>query len=440
MSARCYTRFACLVLALVVQVSTCSAAGRRTLMLSAARASITEDQLHRHADLLAGDSLEGREAGSRGGQAAARYLEQQMKAAGLVPAATETSYVQPFRGTMRNLLGKIPGADPEVADEIILVGAHYDHVGYGSPQNSYGPWGYIHNGADDNASGVAALLETIEAIQTVDYAPRRTILFAFWDGEEKNLLGSRHWVETHADQLRRVRLAMNVDMVGRMVDGKLIIGGTRTGFGLRRLLSTRALPSGVAIDYTWEYKENSDHWPFYERSIPSLYVHTGTHDDYHRPTDDVERLNIAGIRQTADFLLTALVEAADAAELPTFRPAARFDTLTRKQTQEAPLPPSNQPARVGLAWRADPAEPDAVFVTRVSRGSPAEAAGLKLLDRIYEVDGLGVEGQAELLERVQEKLASDPSSLALLVERRGRLMDVEIDLREVEPSPEDPQL
>ena len=415
------------------------AANRRHLLLHAARATISTEQLHDHAEVLAGDSFEGREAGSRGGQAAARYVQKQLESAGLQTGAGD-SYLQRFYGNMCNLLGAIPGADPEVADEVILVGAHYDHVGYGSPRNSYGPWGYIHNGADDNASGVAVLLETIEALQIVQYQPRRTILFAFWDGEEKNLLGSRHWVRQPTVPLNRVKMAFNVDMVGRMVDGKLIVGGSRTGIGMRKLLSNRALPSDLWIDYTWEYKENSDHWPLFERGVPSLYIHTGLHDDYHRPSDDVERLNIEGIHKTADFLMTAVTEAADAERMPEYRSAARLDTLARQRTQEAPLPPSDRPARLGLAWRADPAEPSTVFITRVNKNSPAETAGLRLRDRIYELDGEPVGDETKLLKAVQARLAEDAQRLALVVERKGRIFDIEVELEPAPTEMKDPAL
>ena len=101
---------------------------------------------------------------------------------------------------MRNILGLIPGSDPELKNEYIIVGAHYDHVGLGNSSNSNGPIGYIHNGADDNASGTAALLELAQAIKALPVAPKRSIILAFWDGEEINLLGSKHWLQTSDDR------------------------------------------------------------------------------------------------------------------------------------------------------------------------------------------------------------------------------------------------
>ena len=168
----------------------------------------------------------------------------------------------------QNLLAILPGTDPELKDEYILVGAHYDHVGYGSRRNSYGPWGYIHNGADDNASGVAAVLEVIDALSQTGHWPRRSILFAFWDGEEQGLLGSKHWKNHPTIPLSAIKMAINIDMVGRMTDGRIEVGGTRSAVGSRRLMSSPTLSDEVWLDFNWEYKNNSDHWTFFEAGIP----------------------------------------------------------------------------------------------------------------------------------------------------------------------------
>ncbi|RIK73166.1 MAG: hypothetical protein DCC67_18185 [Planctomycetota bacterium] len=366
--------------------------------LEAAVATITAGELREHAGFLADDTLEGRAAGSRGGRAAARYLESRMKSAGLHPAGEQGGYQQRFSPAYVNLLGKLPGVDPGLKNEVVVVGAHYDHVGYGNRRNSNGPIGYIHNGADDNASGVAALLEVIDALDRTDWQPRRTIIFAFWDGEEINLLGSRHWVRQPTVPLASVRLAISADMLGRMAGGRLEVEGTRTGVGLRKLLSSRRLPPEMWLDFTWEYKENSDHWPFYEAGIPSLLLHTGVHEDYHRPSDDVEKLNIEGLRRAAAYALETVCRVADAEELPPFRPAARSETAFARREREAPLPPL--PPRLGLRWRwqegdAD-ADPPSAIISRLESGGAAEQAGLRVGDRITAVDGMPLEAEALL--------------------------------------------
>lgn len=371
----------------------------RAAALDAAIATITPDELREHAALLADDTLEGREAGKRGGRAAARYLENQMRAAGMRPAGDNGGYLQRFSPGYQNLLAMLPGADPALAGEYILVGAHYDHVGYGTWQNSNGPTGYIHNGADDNASGVAALLELMDALKRSRWQPRRSILIAFWDGEEINLLGSRHWVKQPTVPLSSVRLAVNIDMLGRMKNNRLEVGGTRTAPGLRRLLSPSHLPDGMWLDFSWEFKENSDHWPFYMAGTPSLLIHTGLHDDYHTPRDDVEKLNVDGLRMAAAYVMEVVCQAADAAALPPFRPASRGETPGLQRVRQAPLPPAAP--RLGLTWLwAKEGEAHALRVESMAPGSAAQRAGLRPGDRIAAIDGLPVANEFHLAAAV----------------------------------------
>jgi C-terminal processing protease CtpA/Prc len=374
------------VLCFTLLLSMESSASDRSAALEAAMATITAGELREHAGLLADDTLEGRAAGSRGGLAAGRYIESQLKKAGMTPAGDGGGYVQRFSPGYQNLLAKFPGADPKLAHEHIIVGAHYDHVGYGNRRNSNGPVGYIHNGADDNASGVATLLELIDAIARSGWQPRRTIIFAFWDGEEINLLGSRHWVRQPTVSLKDVRLAVNVDMIGRMTGGRLEVAGTRTAAGLRQLLSSSKLPADMWLDFTWQYEENSDHWPFYEASVPSLLIHTGVHNDYHRPSDDVEKLNIAGMRDATAYLFDAVSRAADADDLQPFRSAARSENAATRRMRETPLAP--MAPRLGLRWDWQPGEGEPrMIVSRLTPGGAAEKAGVLVGDRITAVDG-----------------------------------------------------
>ncbi|TXT22299.1 MAG: peptidase M28, partial [Planctomycetota bacterium] len=184
--------------------------------VSAAIESIRVEDLKVHIGTLASDTLQGREGGSAGGHAASAYLVQQLRRQGVTPAAAEQQFVQEFAGGMRNILASVPGRDERLRDEIVIVCAHFDHVGFGTPRNSRGPIGYIHNGADDNASGVASLLEVVEAVRSLPQPPRRTLLFAFWDGEEKGLLGSKHWIASPTRPLKQVKLVINSDMIGRL--------------------------------------------------------------------------------------------------------------------------------------------------------------------------------------------------------------------------------
>jgi hypothetical protein len=381
-------------------------AGDQGAAIEAAIATITDGEVREHAGLLADDTLEGRAAGSRGGIAAAKYIEKKLKEAGLEPAGDRGSFIQRFSPGYQNVIGMLRGTDPKLRDEYIVVGAHYDHVGYGNRSNSNGPFGYIHNGADDNASGVAALLEIVDALHRSGWQPRRSIIFAFWDGEEINLLGSRHWVRQPTVPRAGVKLAINADMVGRLTNGRLEVAGTRTAEGLRHLFSSPRLPDDLRLDFTWEYKENSDHWPFYVDDVPSLLIHTGLHGDYHRPSDDFEKLNIAGIRKTAAYMLDVICRAADAESLPEFRPASRSESAYMRTQREAPLAPL--PPRLGLRWLWVPTAEGEIAeesensdkessagaprggqmrVTEVTSGSAADKAGIKVGDVITAADG-----------------------------------------------------
>ncbi|HUY33861.1 MAG TPA: M20/M25/M40 family metallo-hydrolase [Pirellulales bacterium] len=381
----------------------------------AAVESISTQDLRRHIYALADDTLEGREAGSRGGLAAGGYLGREFQKHHLAGGAGQGGYYQSFGSQYRNILGIIEGSDPKLKHEFILVGAHYDHVGYGNAQNSFGPTGYIHNGADDNASGAAGLLETVEAFATLAPPPRRSILFALWDGEEKGLLGSKHWVAHPTVPLKQVKIVFNLDMIGRLRNQRVEVYGSRTAAGLRRVMSERNGESKLSLDFVWNMREDSDHFPFYSRGLPVLMLHTGLHGDYHRPSDDVEKLDLAGTQRVVRLLFEVVHELADRDELAGFRGAARGE----------PRPEPALPrliGRLGVSWdssatKAGRERPtgDGLRILAVSRGSAAEKAGLRGGDRIVALAGTPLRSAADL--RAWVLAASRP--LKLRIDRDG---------------------
>lgn len=483
--------------------------------VSQALNSISADDLKRHVDVLSNDTFEGREAGSRGGRAAGLYLAKEFQRLKLYGGGVEATYFQSFGPGYRNVIGLWPGSDPALKDEYVQLGAHYDHVGYGNAQNSYGPTGYIHNGADDNASGVSGLLEAAEAFTQLDEQPKRSILFTLWDGEENGLLGSQHWLSSPTVPLKRLRASLNMDMIGRLRNERLEVYGVRTAAGLRRMLSQQNTGQGLLLDFKWELREDSDHYPFYTRGIPVLMFHSGLHDDYHRPSDDAEKVNHEGSQRIARFCFAYVNSLANQPELPAFRIASRNESPATQQTLERPLPalpgrlgvnwddrdttgpgvrivrlsaggaaargglqsgdrimrlgdqPVNsgadlrslvlsaenpvsvvferagfdsprevklelagQPVAIGISWRIDDAEPGAVALTRVVAGSPADRAGLRVNDRIYQVDGQPFGNGDQFAERVfdlQETITFD-------VERQGRVQTVTLQLSPRLPS------
>ena len=377
-----------------------------------AAASITQAELKSHVDTLADDTFEGREAGSRGGRAAGNYLLKAMESEGLSPGGEGGTYFQSFGAASRNLLGLREGSDPELKEQVILICAHYDHVGYGRANNSFGPTGYIHNGADDNASGVAALLEVADAMNKLPQPTKRSILFACWDGEEAGLLGSRHWTGRPTLSLTRISLALNMDMVGRMRNDKLEVLGARTAPGLRRLIS-EANADGTTLKFDWTLKADSDHWPFLERRVPILMLHTGLHEDYHRPSDDANKINHDGLATTAKLAFRLAVQLADGDFVPAFRDAGRRESPQTAAWLEQPATP--QAPRFGLATKFEPGDPPRVIVTSIPRGTPAEKAGLKVGDRLLEFQGEPIRDES----RFRLQLLAAAGETMFLTEREG---------------------
>jgi hypothetical protein len=383
--------------------------------LSNAISAIGDDDLKRHVDILADDTFEGRGAGTRGGRAAAGYLREQLISMGLKPAGNKGQYSQPFRNDCQNLLAVVPGSDSQLRDEYILIGAHYDHVGYGSKRNSYGPTGYIHNGADDNASGTSALLEIAEAL-TINPC-RRNIIIAFWDGEEQGLWGSKHFITKPTIPIDQIKLAVNMDMVGRLRNNELTIYGTRTWNGARSVIaSVNSAPINhqpFKIVFDWEIKANSDHHPFYNNRIPYLMPHTGLHDDYHRPRDDAHKINAQGIESVAKFTYRMLLEIDTQDSIPSFRDSAKRESPRTKKRFEVPLPPT--PKRLGVAWKPATSMTNGLLITSVARRSPAMQAGIKSGDVILAFNGITVDND----EAMRNAVFSAPVISQITILSRG---------------------
>jgi hypothetical protein len=314
---------------------------------------------------------------------------------------------------------------------VVVVGAHYDHVGYGTADNSYGPFGYVHNGADDNASGVAGLLEMVEAIGHLPERPRRSILVAFWDGEEKGLLGSYHFLRVAPEGMagRRVVLSVNLDMIGRLRGNRLEVYGSRTAHGLREMvLQANNRPSHAAaldLSFVWDIEEDSDHYPFIAAGIPTVMFHTGLHDNYHRPSDDVHLVNLPGIEPVARLALGFVAAVAnDPAAMPSFRGECRAESNTTRNRLEAAIPDTDGSprGRWGIGTRQDPGEPDAPVIVRVWKGSPASRAGMLAGDRILTVDDARISSHDDMLER----LRAAGAVTMIDIERRGHITRLQL--------------
>ncbi len=389
--------------------------------------TITQDELKQFVTFLASDSLQGREAGTAGSQAAGAFLVSELKRSKLKPDGDGGDWFQTFSGAYRNIVAVLPGSDDKLKHEFILVGAHYDHVGFGTPRNSKGPIGFVHNGADDNASGCAAVLELIEALDELKTKPRRSLLFVFWDGEEKGLLGSRHFVSQPTHPLSTIRFTLNADMMGRLPASGLQLQGWRTATGLRQFFA-QCNTDLMTLDFDRRYVPDSDHWPFFERGIPSIMLHTDKHEDYHRPSDDAEKINYVGLRDGAKFLFRCAVELANAEETPAFRELykSEINNLSLQPGwMRAPKLIRPAPARLGVSYDPELAEKGLVRITRVEPGSPSALGGIESGDEIMEFAGQVVKDWPEFRTLV---VTADSETDAVL-KRGDEMKTVKLKLR-----------
>ena len=248
-----------------------------------------------------------------------------------------------------------PGDDPQLQDEVIVVGAHYDHVGYGNDSNSFGPIGKIHNGADDNASGTSVLLETIEAFANSGLKTRRSILFAFWDGEE-NGTGRLAILARASDAAARAREARYHARHGRPAARRAAVCA-RHAQRLRHAAAVQRSRSTIRCGSIspGSFKANSDHWPFLERRIPIALLHTGLHADYHRPSDDVgkdqSRRDARGVSLFAGVAHQS-GERRSTAKVSRRGDAARSESMRRQLEQPLPKRRSRtgRPISRGRGW------------------------------------------------------------------------------------------
>ncbi len=279
---------------------------------------ICRENAEAYIGFLASDALKGREAGTQWGKIAGEYIVSNLKTLGISPLYD--SYFQPFEAyrkerqkkgryqvhpdsaavlkqevhqklSMNNILGVIEGRS---TDEYVIIGAHYDHLGYDPMIEG----DRIYNGADDNASGVSAVLQIAEAFTAAGRQPERTVIFAFWDGEEKGLLGSEYFTLAFKD-MDKVKAYINFDMIGRNADesnpGYLMYFYTAScpAFGEWMKDSIEKYGLDLAPDYRpWDRPvSGSDNASFARRDIPVIWYHTAGHPDYHMPGDHAERIN-----------------------------------------------------------------------------------------------------------------------------------------------------
>lgn len=319
-----------------------------------------------------------------------------------------------------NVAAVIPGSDPELKDQFIVLGAHLDHLGLGERHSAAGEAGRgkIHPGADDNASGTAMVFELAKELKRK--ATRRSIMLLHVGGEEEGLLGSAHWIQNPTVPLPSVKFMINFDMVGRMDAAKptLQLGG----LGAPKSAVARAktfAPSDLAVGEDLGIAVGgSDHMSFSAAKIPTFFFFTGVHADYHRPTDAPERINVKGMVAVATMAEKVVRDLADAAQVPAFDP----------ETAKLPASRGNGALRVAFGGIPDFTENAKGYrINGTSPGSAAESIGMKAGDVMLSFGGKRIRN----LYDFQEVLSSfKPGDKVRVVWLRGEQeMEAEATLK-----------
>ena len=346
----------------------------------------TQNKILEDVTFLADDKLEGRQTGTEGEKAAAAYLVQRFQELDLEPKGTD-GYIQMFNfkpktnphedvkftevssdSTIvgRNVLGFIDNK----SDQTIVIGAHYDHLGYGGEGSLFrGDEKAIHNGADDNASGVALMLNLASKLRATNV--NNNYLFIAFSGEEMGLLGSNYFVKNATIDVAKMNYMINMDMVGKMnADSTLAVYGVGTSPRFKQALT--------ANNQFFKLVENesgigpSDHTSFYLGDVPVLHFFTGQHEDYHKPGDDASKLNYEGMNMISDYIFDIITDLDSNGKL-SFR-------KTKNEPEETPR------FKVGLG-----VVPDYLFdgkgmrIDGVSDDKPAQKAGLQKGDVVVKL-------------------------------------------------------
>ena len=372
--------------------------------------------IKRDVEYLASEALEGRGTGTAGNDSAAAYIARRFASLSLHPLTA--SFEQPFIAQplavhgaapvalrTQNVVAVLPGRDGSLRGEFVVIGAHFDHLGR-STEGALDPdrKDVIRRGADDNASGTAAVLELARLFSRSP--TRRSLVFVTFSGEEMGLLGSEYFVANSPLPLDSAVAMINFDMVGRLRDDKLIVYGVATATELPALLDSANLTAPLRITALGDGFGPSDHSSFYARNIPVLHFFTDLHEDYHRAGDDPSKINASGEAHVVDIAARVIRSIADRPGRLTFvRSAAPPQVAGSRQGSDVYLgsiPDMSNGAGQGLR------------LTGVRAGSPADLAGLVAGDVIVEFGGRVVKDLYEFSDALYSHRPGDTVSVTVL--------------------------
>jgi aminopeptidase YwaD len=406
-----------------------------------------ETNLHRTIEYLASDALQGRRAGEPGAMLAAGFIANQFAKLKLKPSARtgkgKASYLQPFSFTpvrdphrvgapdeaakrfdAFNVVGVLDGHDPILRNEAIVIGAHYDHLGHGGDGSLAANSTEIHHGADDNASGVAAIIELARQFAR-DKNNKRTLIFIAFSGEEEGLFGSSFYVNNPVFPLDKTVAMINLDMVGRLKDDKLTIGGIGTanewkdmvaGLNLGdppRMTDVAPNPNRFTLQLNDDGFGPSDHSSFYGKKIPVLFFFTGTHNDYHKPSDTADKINYAGEHKIIEYLARSIGVIDRDAKRPTYAVAKSANTGGRTGF------------KISLGTIPNYSDStDGMLLDGVRDGSPAAMAGLRSGDKVVKLAGRDIRNVYDYTDALVDMKADEEYEIVVL--RGGERLTMKI--------------
>ncbi len=351
------------------------------------------DRLKKTIEYLASDTLKGRGLGTTELDQAADYIAEQFKLSGLLPAGDEQGYFQEFvvsagkdkkRVVTRNIVGVIAGSEQDWAEESVVISAHYDHLGLGWPDVAKGNEGKIHNGADDNASGVAVLLELAQTLKSMK--PKRNIIFAAFSGEEAGLLGSKYYVKNITKYpVRKIMGVVNMDTIGRLGENKIMVLGGSSAKEWKFIFMGTGFVTGIESEMVSQEINSSDQVSFVDVGIPAIQLFAGTSPNYHKPTDTADKIDYSGLVKVATVAREVVNYLSERDEPLTFK-GKKADARGVKNRRQ------KQARRVSTGIMPDfTFNGKGVQVSAVGVGSPAGKSGVKKGDIITELSGTSVD-------------------------------------------------
>jgi hypothetical protein len=377
----------------------------------------SEERMAAHVNYLASDKLQGRGLGSDGLEMAANYIASEFKKAGLIGGGDEKSYFQIWKDragrngeeiVLKNVIGIIPGKKKEWKEQSVVIAAHYDHLGLGWPDVRKGNEGKVHYGADDNASGIAVMIELAQLLGTT-VSPDRTIVFVAFTGEESDLIGSKYYVNNMKNYpANKTMGAINLDTVGRLGKNKILILNSSSASEWKHIAMGIGFVTGLPYEIVTQDLDASDQVSFIKAGVPAIQIFSGPHYDYHRPTDTVDKIDTAGMVKVATFTREALMYLAERDEPMTFV----------SSTSSGKHPVSNSGSRkVGTGIMPDFAfQGEGVKVADVSPDSPAAKAGIQKGDVIIDLGDTSVSDLKSYSNALKSYKPGDTTTIVFLHE------------------------